>query len=167
VDEKSLITDEARAMIGRENEPVISGPTTELEIMNYCHAVGDLNPLYIDKEAAEKGPYGGIIAPPLCVPIPGVMRPSDLREDGLPAPKGNANWQPPLKTTRSMAGGTETEFGVPIRPGDMLTSRSKIADIFERTGRSGSRLVFVVTETVTTNQNGEVVSISRSTGISR
>ena len=162
----SLITDEARAMIGRENPPVTSGPVTELEIMNYCQAVGDLNPLYVDKEAAEKGPYGGIIAPPLCVPIPGGMRPIDLREDGLMMPKGNS-WSPSLKVTRSMAGGTETEFVNPIRPGDMLTSRSKIADIFERVGRSGSKLVFVVTETVTTNQNGDIVTIGRSTGISR
>ncbi len=164
--EESLITDEARAMIGVEREPATSGPVTEVEIMAYCQAVGDLNPLYVDKEAAEKGPYGGIIAPPLSVPIPGAMRLTDLREDGLPAPKGNS-WAPPLKVTRSMAGGTETEFFAPIRPGDMLTSRTKIADIFERTGRSGSRLVFVVTETVTINQNGEVVTISRSTGISR
>ncbi len=153
-------------MIGRENAPVTSGPVTELEIMAYCQAVGDLNPLYIDKTAAESGPHGGIIAPPLSQPVARAMRLTDLREDGLPAPKGSGG-MPPLKVTRSMAGGTETEFFHPIRPGDMLTSRSKIADIYERTGRSGSRLVFAVTETVTTNQNGEVVTISRTTGISR
>ncbi|MEE8352910.1 MAG: MaoC family dehydratase N-terminal domain-containing protein [Dehalococcoidales bacterium] len=164
--EESLITDEARAMIGREGEPVTSGPVTELEIMTYCEAVGDLNPLYVDKAAAESGPYGGIIAPPLSHPVARGMRLTDLREDGLPAPKGRGGMVP-LKVTRTMAGGTETEFVNPIRPGDMLTSRSKIADIYERTGRSGSRLVFVVTETVTINQNGEVVTISRTTGISR
>ena len=132
----------------------------------YCHAVGDLNPLYVDHEEAKDGPYGGIIAPPLSHPCPRAMLPSDLREDGLPGAAGSGR-VPPLKVTRTMAGGTETEFVTPVRPGDVLTSRSKIADIYEKTGRSGIKTVFVITETITTNQKGEVVSISRSTGISR
>lgn len=166
MDDESLITDEARAMIGVEHEAVTSGPVTEIEILAYCQAVGDLNPLYIDRETAGKGPYGGIIAPPLSVPIPGVMRLTDLREDGLTVAK-ESRLMPPLRVRRTMYGGTETEFVTPIRPGDMLTARRKITDIYERTGRDGSRMVFTITETVTTNQDGEVVTISRMTSISR
>jgi 3-methylfumaryl-CoA hydratase len=164
--EESPITDEARAMIGKWGAPVTHNPVSELEILMYCEAVGDLNPLYVDGEEAEKGPYGGIVAPPLSHPVPRAIRLSALREDGLPTPRGTGG-MPPLRVTRSMAGGTETEFHQPIRPGDVLTSRSKIADIYERTGRSGTTTVFVITETVTTNQKGETVTVSRSTGLFR
>ncbi len=166
MNEESLITDEARAMIGRESEPTTSEAVSELEILMYCEAVGDLNPLYINREEAEKGPHGGIIAPPLSHPSPRAMRLSGLREDGLPAAVG-AGRRPPLKVTRTMAGGTETEFVTPVRPGDILTSKSTIADIYERTGRSGVKTVFVIDETTTTNQKGEVVTITRSTSIIR
>ena len=81
----------------------------------YCEAVGDLNPLYVDREAAAQGPHGGIIAPPLSHPAPRAIRLSSLREDGLPAPRGTGG-MPPLRVTRSMAGGTETEFLAPVRP---------------------------------------------------
>ena len=78
MDEESLITDEARAMIGRESGPTTSEAVSELEILMYCEAVGDLNPLYIDKEEAEKGPHAGIIAPPLSHHSPRELRPSLL-----------------------------------------------------------------------------------------
>jgi hypothetical protein len=45
----------------------------------------------------------------------------------------------------------------PIRPGDRLTATSSIADIYEKTGRSGSML-FVVHRMSFANQRGEPVS---------
>ena len=49
----------------------------------------------------------------------------------------------------------------------MLTSKTKVADIYERMGRSGSNMVFVIYETTFTNQKGEVVAIERLTSITR
>ena len=46
----------------------------------------------------------------------------------------------------------------PIRPGDTLTARSRIADIYEKTGRSGP-MVFIVHRMEFQNQNGEDVSV--------
>lgn len=164
--EESLITDEARAMVGRESEPTTGYEVSEYEIKQYCYAVDDLNPLYLDKEEAEKGPYSGITAPPLfhSVPFDRAAPLSELREDGLPA-AGSGTLTVPLKVTRAMAGGADIEFVRPVRPGDVLTSRRKIADIYERTGRSGTKMVITIYETTFTNQKGEVVVIERSTGI--
>ena len=47
---------------------------------------------------------------------------------------------------------------LPIRPGDRLTARSHIADIYEKTGRSGSML-FIVHRMEFSNQEGEPVSV--------
>ncbi len=160
----SLITDEARAMIGKETEPV-TGEVYAKEIRRFCYAVGDLNPLYLDEEAAAKSKNKGIVAPPMFFEIPTVQEypQEQLKVDGLPL---TTNLRPPLKVTRRMAGGNEVEFFKPMRPGDRITRVSKITDIFEKDGRSG-RLVFTVYEHKYTNQDGELVAIAKQTGISR
>lgn len=56
MNEESLITDEARAVVGRETEPTTGEAVSELAIVMYCEAVGDLNPLYVDKEAEIRLP---------------------------------------------------------------------------------------------------------------
>ena len=46
----------------------------------------------------------------------------------------------------------------PVRPGDKLTARSHIHDIYEKTGRSGGML-FIVHRMEFVNQRDELVSI--------
>jgi acyl dehydratase len=63
-----------------------------------------------------------------------------------------------------MNGGQADTFGVPIRPGDVITARTRLASWEERTGRNGLTL-FTYTETEWRNQNGELVKTRISTGI--
>ena len=44
---------------------------------------------------------------------------------------------------RSFDAGKSVEVHGPVRPGDRITARSEIADVYEKTGRSG-KMVFVV-----------------------
>jgi hypothetical protein len=55
------------------------------------------------------------------------------------------------------AGKAVTVLG-PIRPGDRITARSQIHDIYTKTGRSGTML-FIVHRMEFSNQRGEPVSI--------
>ena len=50
--------------IGKNYSPVKYEVGLE-KIREFAVATGDLNPLYLDEEAAAKGPYGGIVAPPM------------------------------------------------------------------------------------------------------
>lgn len=50
------------------------------------------------------------------------------------------------------------EFHAPIRPGDRLTAKSQIHDVYEKTGRSGS-MVFIVHRMEFYNQASQLVSI--------
>lgn len=50
--------------VGRAYAPVKYEVGLE-KIKEYANAVGDANPLYVDEEAAAKGPYGTIVAPPM------------------------------------------------------------------------------------------------------
>jgi acyl dehydratase len=159
----SLITDEARAWIGRELS-VETVTVTAPEIWRYCVGTGDLNPLYHDAEAAARGPHGGIVAPPMFAmnATRRIVPEAALQADGQYAEAFAA----PVRATRTLAGGVETRFGVPVRPGDTITARSKIVDLYEKVGRSGP-LVFQITETTVTNQRDEVVLVSRGTLIIR
>lgn len=162
---ESLITDELRALIGTERRTV-SGKVVGRDIERYCSAVGDLNPIYLDVEAARAAGYEGVITPPLFfqTAIDRPVRLDSLREDGISrsGSRQGINWPLP----RIMAGGVEIEYFEPIYPDDTLTATSKIADIYERTGRTG-RMVFMVVETTYRNQRDEVVLIERNTTINR
>ena len=163
--QESLITDEARAAIGRESEPTTGYEVSAHEIRRYCYAIDDLSPRYVDEEHAKRTKNKGIVAPPLFFGIPFArdVPVAMLNKDGTPQ---RSSGRPKLKAERVMAGGTEIEFFAPLRPGDVLTSRSKIADIYEKVGRTGP-MAFTVMETTYTNQRGELVARDRTTSIAR
>jgi hypothetical protein len=63
-----------------------------------------------------------------------------------------------------MNGGQADTFGVRMRPGDVITRRSRLSHWEERQGRNGLTL-FSYTETEWLNQRGELVKKRISTGI--
>jgi 3-methylfumaryl-CoA hydratase len=162
---QTLITDEIRSWVGRETPPWTI-EVSRLDVQRFAVATDDPNPLYLDKEKARQSRYGGLIAPPLfyMAPLTEPKPESELRPDGLPY-EGKFPI-PPTPLPRLMDGGTDIEFFQPIRVGDVLTGRSKITDIYQKDGRSGS-LIFVVRETAFTNQRGEIVLIEKGASILR
>jgi len=64
----------------------------------------------------------------------------------------------PIKSRQSFDAGKSVEIFNPLRPGDTLTAKSEIHDIYEKTGRSGG-MVFVVHRMRFSNQNGDPISI--------
>ena len=126
-------------------------------VAEFARALGDPNPLYVDAAAARSGPFGTLVAPPT---------------------------YPIAFMTQAMAGGMETflelglnfmtlvhgeqefEYARPIRAGETLTLTGRIADVYEKTGSSGT-LDFVVLETEARDADGGLVFFSRNTLISR
>ncbi|MFQ5925525.1 MAG: MaoC family dehydratase N-terminal domain-containing protein [Dehalococcoidia bacterium] len=146
----SLITDEMKEQLG------VEGTVTILEVEKghvrmMAEALDDPNPLWQDEEYAKKTKYGGIIAPPafLCSARAGTGRGVQMKTPFL----------------RVLAGGDELEYYLPVRPGDVITSVSKIAAYNEREGKRG-KMLFTIIETTYKNQRGEVVASGRSTHIS-
>ena len=54
--------------------------------------------------------------------------------------------------------GKAVTWPAPIRPGETLTAKSHLHDIYEKTGRSG-RMVFMVHRMEFSNAQGELVSV--------
>jgi hydroxyacyl-ACP dehydratase HTD2-like protein with hotdog domain len=63
-------------------------------------------------------------------------------------------------------GGNAYEMFQPVRPDDVITTRRKLLEIREKSGRSGT-LIFVVSEIAYSNQRGELLGKNRETIIYR
>jgi acyl dehydratase len=160
-----VITEEARRWADREY-PRFEMQVTATDIAKFAHATGETNPIHFDKEAAAAAGYPDVIAPTL---FPYVVRmhasalvpPDQLEPDGSPSAD-----VPPLPTRRAMAGETSVVFGEPIVAGDLITVEKRLAQMYEKEGRSGP-LVFVEMEFTFTNQRDEMVARENFTRIYR
>ena len=137
--------------IGKEFDRY-SFEVSQEDIAEFAASVGETDPLYRDTAYAKNTPYGGIVAPAtFCIVF-----------------RSNAAL-PDLKLSygaRAFDGGKECVFHAPIRPGDTITGVDRIAEVYEKTGRSGN-MIFVVRESELTNQNGDKVAILRQILIQR
>ena len=136
-----------RSNIGRTGEPV----TMYIErgkIQEFARAIKDDDPLYFDEEYAKRQ-AGGIMPPVTFLQTVAVW------DDGAGHPR------PPIDLRRALHGEQEFEFLKPIFAGDVLTAVSRITDVYEKAGRRGGPMMFVVAETGFTNQRGEAVARAR------
>ncbi len=129
------------SVIGKEVD-VATFEVTRESINTYCRALEETNPLWTDDEAAKRGPYGGIIAPP------GYMM--TLTARGGP----NAN----VKFGNSgFLGGKHITMLAPVRPGDSILLREQVKEVYAKTGRTGT-MVFQIRR-ASFLRDGEVVAI--------
>src|SRR5919201_5669647 len=66
---------------------------------------------------------------------------------------------------RVLHGEQEFEYVRPLRAGDVLTATSKIVDEYEKEGKRGGTMRFVVSETQFRDQKGEIIAYSHGTSI--
>jgi len=143
-------------MIGRVLSTGSATVTAE-HIAAFARALGDPNPLYLDPQAARFGPFGGIVAP-LTYPIAFMTQ---AMAGGM-----DIFLELGLNFMTLVHGEQEFEYARPIRAGETLTLTGRIADVFEKSGSSGT-LDFVVLETEARDAEGRIVFFSRNTLISR
>jgi len=165
----TYITPQMRDIVGLELRRATSFPITDSDIRRWAIAVyyPDAAPrLFWDAEYAAGTAHGGIVAPEDFNPFAWLTQTAAdagvvAREEGFPGPEGALGIDPPA-TTAIINGGTEVEYGVRMRPGDAITSVSRLAEYKEREGRLGLML-FTTMEDTWTNQRGETVKTSRGT----
>jgi acyl dehydratase len=117
--------DDARA---GDAAPPFTYRVTAESIADYCAAVRNANPLYLDAAAAARGPFGGIIAPPTfafkCAPL---RRNEVMHARGFASPEEKGDRATPYAKSRLW-------FERPIRVGDEITSVVRLAEKYERRG---------------------------------
>jgi acyl dehydratase len=143
-----------RGVIGKESPPFVV--TVERgKIKEFARAIGDDNPFYLDDRVGQASEWGDIIAPPTLMTTfrdgaDGAVFLRDLGTD----------------ISRLLHGEQEFEMHRPIRPGETFLCRSKVVDVYEKTGRSGP-MGFVVRETSVTDRANELVATIRSVTVVR
>ena len=136
------IPDFAKAWLGDVSEPSWGGyPISEAQILYWCDMVEDSNPLYVDGEYARKSRHEGVIAPPMGLITWSMQRAGhqgadfDAPDCDLPARRpwppragGARTIKTPPGATETIAQGSTQSYGVPVRPGDRVYSRSEVVN---------------------------------------
>jgi acyl dehydratase len=128
-----------RARIGVAGPPV-SATVEAGHLKRFAEAIGDPNPRWLD----EAPPTYLVALAPTSYHLP------EAEEYG----KGWLN------------GGNRFEHLEPVHVGDRITATGKVADVYEKSGGSGT-LLFIVFETEYVNQHGRTVARLRGTAIRR
>jgi acyl dehydratase len=154
----TLISPAMEEAKGRWGELRVSPPISPSDIRKWAIATfwpETPPPIHWDEAYAATTRWGGIIAPPDFNPFAWPVR--RVAPAALAPPAGG------VRLTNMNGGQTDT-FGVPMRPGDVITARSRLQDFNERQGRFGLML-YAFSENEWTNQKGEFVRRRISTSI--
>jgi hypothetical protein len=133
------VLDRIKAKIGVAGPPV-SATVEAGHLKRFCEAIGDPNPRWLE----EAPPTFLVALAPTSYHLP------EAEEYG----KGWLN------------GGNRFEYVEPVRVGDQITATGKVADVYEKSGGSGT-LLFIIFETNYVNQHGRTVARLRGTAIRR
>ncbi|MBI4081311.1 MAG: MaoC family dehydratase N-terminal domain-containing protein [Candidatus Lambdaproteobacteria bacterium] len=181
------LTDEIRALIGKTAERLPASPPWGIEregLRIFTNSIMDPDPRYWDDEFAKTTKFGGIITPPIYVSYIGRKTPAGAEDpisrafrenpesDGIGGVRDQGRQPgalPPIPTPlkRVLNAGNEIELRSYPKLGDCIFSQARYADIKGRIGKDGSPMLIVTTETIYTNQDGEVLCILRASGFRR
>ena len=141
----------ATAAIGRTYAPVVYAVGRE-KIREYAHAVGETDALYLDLTAARAAGHRDLVAPPMFAVVyaAGALRPAILDPDLA------------IDFGRMVHGSQEFVWGPVVIAGDEIETVASLAGVQERAGNG-----FFTFQTVSTNQNGQVVCRGTWTNIVR
>lgn len=124
------------------------------KIREFAKCLRAESPIWLSEKAAREEGLSGVPMPPTF--------PISAAHWDPPPPPGRENLQLDLRFV--LHGEQEFIFhGPPPTAGTKLLGRQRIADVFEKQGKRGGTMKFVVTETVFTDEQGRDVITARST----
>ncbi|MFI6481592.1 MaoC family dehydratase N-terminal domain-containing protein [Nonomuraea sp. NPDC050663] len=141
-----------RDFVGREYPPSASYEVSRVKIKEFAAAIGDHNPIYRDKEAAQAAGHPDVIAPPT-FPIVFSLQSG-----------GGALADPDLGLNFAMVvhGEQRFEYTRPIYAGDELVTKATITDI-----RTAGRNELLTIRSEITTVGGEPVCTTYNTIVER
>ena len=155
--ERLLTFEDMQQYVGTEAKLHVLKVEKEI-VRRFLDAVQDANPLWCDEEYARSTHFGGPVVPPhiFCAIMTIARCSPEAGRVPVPVP------EVPLPRDNVLEGEERWEFFSPLRIGDTITSRVRLADLKHREGRLGE--MFILTyEAETVNQHGDVVAKSINT----
>lgn len=112
------------------------------KVREYARAVGETDPLYLDPDAAKAAGYADVAAPPMFAAV----------YCGQPLERGMFDPEVGIDFARLVHGAQRFEWGPLVIAGDEISTVVTVKSIEERRGNG-----IYIFESVSTNQNGEIV----------
>jgi acyl dehydratase len=122
------------------------------KIREYANAVGETNPIYQDRHAAQDAGFRDVVAPPMFAVV------YSAGSVGPPIFDPEVG----IDFMRMVHGGQEFVWSEPVCAGDTITTATTFKDFSEKDGRK-----FYVFESVSENQDGQEVVRGKWTNIVR
>ena len=157
--EQSTVLSSLQQLVGREHTHTDEFAVEKGMLQRFAMAIGDPNPIYYDEEAARAAGYSGVIAPPTFMFEWNHHKHGPLSREVRASIFSGLKRSPP-----SLRGINEYEVVQPVRPGDIITTKARVTQAYEKQGKSG-KLVFVVCETTYVNQRQELLGKAKDTYI--
>lgn len=158
-EKKQALEAEIRSYVGKPIGPMVTGrdPVNEPMIRQWCDAMGETHPAYLDAAAAGKTLHGEIVAPPTMLQA-WVMEGWAMHE-GYDEPKNEQHRLHKLLADNGYTGvlGTNTEENYTryLRIGESVKALTVIEAISEEKATGVGIGYFITTRTTFENQDGE------------
>jgi acyl dehydratase len=141
-----------RDYLGRTFPAAAPYEVSRVKIAEFADAIGDPNPLYRDRAAAQAAGYADVIAPPtFAIVISMAGAASAVADPGLG-----------LNYAMVVHGEQRFEYTRQLMAGDVVTAQATISDI-----RDAGRNVLMTTQTEIRAADGELVCTAHSTLVER
>lgn len=155
-------------------------PIEASHILMFARALGDEDPAYSDAERAKQTEADGIIAPPTFTMASAQFDPEFRLRPRPGVPWFGSGKNPTGVTRKPAAEGAPTgqkasspglhaeqwfEYHRHLRPGDVLTAKSKPGRAWEKDSQRGGRLRFTESVVEYYDQSGELVITARHVGV--
>lgn len=144
------LIDKLKEMIGTEFYRIEAFPIEKGKIREFAKAIQEDNPIFYDEQAAVAVGYRSIPAPLTFSQALNFWNPNESPVIQLG-----------LDLRYVLHGGQEYEYFKPVVAGDVLQVSCRMADAYDKEGSRGGRMLFVVIETLFTDQQGEKVLSSK------
>lgn len=142
--------------VGKTFDPIV-WEVERGKIREFAKAIGDPNPIYLDREAAIREGYRDTPVPPTFLTVPMMWSSS------MPVLINDLK----INFMMVLHGEEEYEYYQEIYPGDVITGIPKVTKMEEKTSKSGSKMDMITLEVLYTNQRGEKVAKVRSLLVER
>lgn len=159
--EKAQFLEELRSMVGQTGSlQDARDPVNLPTIRNWCDAMSEANPNFTDPDVAESGPHAGLVAPPAMLNVWTMAGLHMGQQKGRSADEPSSGVYSRLDAagySSVVATNSEHVYNRYLRPGDLISSSTKLTDVSaEKTTALGVGH-FVTTEAEYTDQTGETV----------
>jgi acyl dehydratase len=145
-----------KTKVGKEYPPVI-WEVEKGKIRELARAIGDPNPVYVDRDAAVAQGYKDVAASPTFLTVPAMW--CNILATVLIDAEVNV--------AMVLHGEEEYEYLAEIYPGDVLTGVPRLAAVEEKLSKSGRTMDMVTIEVDYTNQRGEKAARARTLIVER